>query len=163
MLKNQQDLFFKLMENRGKMQLTTDWADALNKIDVVFQEDAKVRKAWRDYFDSLDEKSQHFKSNYSFLLDLLTEMADVLKYDSLRQTEIMRFYNPHQLHNSSASNTLFLEESLRILLRSDSLQESKNKEEYLNHLEDLLNNAKTPEIYQFLMKLKLNVEKNGKD
>jgi len=165
LLKHQakQDLFFKLMENRGKMQLTTDWADALNKIDVVFQEHEKVREAWRDYYDSLDGTSPHFKSNYSFLLDLLSEMAAVLKYNSLRQTEIMRFYNPQQFHDLAASRDLLVQENLRVLLRSDGLGAQKKKKDYLTHLEKQMKTVKSAEMYQFLMTLKLDIEKNEKD
>ena len=51
-----------------------------NSIDVVFQENKKVRHAWREYLDSLNEKSPHFDSSNSFRLDLLSEMAVSLGY-----------------------------------------------------------------------------------
>ena len=43
------------MANR-KATPNKEWVDALNTIDVVFQDDKKVRKAWREYYDSLDER-----------------------------------------------------------------------------------------------------------
>ena len=53
-------LFFVLMANR-KATPNKEWVDALNTIDIVFQDDKKVRKAWREYYDSLDERLNIFK------------------------------------------------------------------------------------------------------
>lgn len=47
------------MADRKSTPITKEWVDALNTIDVVFQENKKVRHAWREYLDSLNEKSPH--------------------------------------------------------------------------------------------------------
>lgn len=86
-------LFFALMANR-KATPNKEWVDALNTIDIVFQDDKRVRRAWRDYYDSLDETSQYNKETNAFKLDLLSEMALSLGYKDLKQTEIDRFYSP---------------------------------------------------------------------
>ena len=61
---------------------------------VVFQDNKRVRHAWRDYLDSLNQKSAHFDNQNSYKLDLLSEMAEALGYKQLKQTEIDRFYSP---------------------------------------------------------------------
>ena len=55
----QMRLFLTLMADRKSNPITKEWVDALNTIDVVFQDNKKVRHAWREYLDSLNEKSPH--------------------------------------------------------------------------------------------------------
>ena len=88
----QLNLFLTLMANRKSNPITKEWIDALNTIDVVFQDNIKVRHAWREYLDSLNNKSPHFETSNSFLLDLLSEMSMAVGYGNLKQTEIDRFY-----------------------------------------------------------------------
>ena len=45
-------VFLTLMADRKSTPITKEWVDALNTIDVVFQENKKVRHAWREYLDS---------------------------------------------------------------------------------------------------------------
>ena len=42
-------VFLTLMADRKSTPITKEWVDALNTIDVVFQENKKVRHAWREY------------------------------------------------------------------------------------------------------------------
>ena len=44
-------VFLTLMADRKSTPITKEWVDALNTIDVVFQENKKVRHAWREYLD----------------------------------------------------------------------------------------------------------------
>ena len=46
-------LFLVLMSNRQKTPISQEWVDALNSIDVVFQNNKKVRLAWRDYLEAV--------------------------------------------------------------------------------------------------------------
>ena len=84
------------MANRKTTTILKEKVDALNLIDVVFQDDKKVRQAWKDYHNSLNSLSPDFPNNNSFALDLLSEMALSLGYKELKQTEIDRFYEPVQ-------------------------------------------------------------------
>ena len=103
----QLNLFLTLMANRKSSPVTREWVDALNTIDVVFQDNMKVRHAWREYLDSLNNKSPHFETSNSFLLDLLSEMAQYVGYGNLKQTEIDRFYLPVYFSNElQARNNL---------------------------------------------------------
>lgn len=131
-------LFLTLMANRQKNPISEAWVDALNSIDVVFQNDKKVRAAWREYLDSLDQKSAHFENQNSYKLDLLSEMAESLGYKQLKQTEIDRFYNPVYFGSQLTRQDVLFKEFLRVLMHSKSGSESFSDEEYKKHEEELL-------------------------
>lgn len=123
-------LFLVLMANRQKTPIAQEWVDALNSIDVVFQDNKKVRLAWRDYLDSLNQKSAHFENQNSYKLDLLSEMAEALGYKQLKQTEIDRFYSPMYFSSQQSRQEILYNETLRVLMRSKSEAESLSDEEY---------------------------------
>ena len=103
--------------------------DSLNIIDVVFQDVIKVRLAWKEYFDSLNNKSPHFETNNSYMLDLLSEMALSLGYKDLKQTEIDTFYNPQLFLNRENIQNELISENLRVLKHSKSFSESFTEKE----------------------------------
>lgn len=132
--KSKEDLFLRLMANRKKYPPSLEMADALNQIDVVFQDNQKVRNSWRAYYDSLHPYSQHSATSISFLLDLLSEIANDLNYHDLKQTEIDRFYSPQFFENQVQNQDLIYQEYLRVLQRSKSLSEPFSKKQYRKHL-----------------------------
>ena len=127
----QMNVFLTLMANRKAIPISKEWVDSLNIIDVVFQDNKKVRQAWKEYFDSLNNKSPHFETNNSYMLDLLSEMALSLGYKDLKQTEIDAFYNPQLFLNQSNLQNQILNENLRVLRHSKSFSESLSDEELL--------------------------------
>ncbi|MES2418602.1 MAG: DUF6680 family protein [Bacteroidota bacterium] len=131
------DLFLKLMANRKKNPPSIEMADCLNQIDVVFQSNSKVRSAWRAYYDSLNQNSQHFVNSNSFFLDLLSEIANDLNYKDLKQTELDRFYRAQYYDDLDSSQDIYFREYLRILQRSKNLSEPFSEEEYQNRMENL--------------------------
>lgn len=130
-------LFFTLMANRKVSPPNKEWVDALNTIDIVFQDNKKVRKAWREYYDSLDERSQYYSDSNSFKLDLLSEMANALGYKDLKQTEIDRFYSPKYFANVQNSQNALTSELIRVLSHSKSYAESLSEEEFTSHKDEL--------------------------
>ena len=131
------NLFFTLMANRKITPPNKEWVDALNTIDIVFQDNKKVRKVWREYYDSLDERSQYNSDSNSFKLDLLSEMANALGYKDLKQTEIDRFYSPKYFTNVQNSQNALTSELIRVLSHSKSYAESLSDEEYTSHKEEI--------------------------
>lgn len=131
-------LFLTLMADRKSTPITKEWVDALNTIDVVFQDNKKVRQAWREYLDSLNEKSPHFDRSNSFRLDLLSEMAMALGYKNLKQTEIDRFYSPKYFGSQMSRHEILFKENLRVLSHSKSCAESFTEEEYEKHYNELM-------------------------
>lgn len=136
-------LFLTLMANRKATPITKEWVDALNTIDVVFQNSKKVRHAWREYYDSLNVQSPHFQQNNAFLLDLLSEMAQALGYKNLKQTEIDRFYSPKYFGSQMSRQEILFQENLRVLMHSKSMSESLTDEEFETHQTELLQKADT--------------------
>ena len=134
----QMNVFLTLMANRKANPITREWVNSLNIIDVVFQDDKKVRQAWKEYFDSLNNKSPHFDSNNSYMLDLLSEMALSLGYKDLKQTEIDTFYNPQLFIDQNNLQNQILTENLRVLKHSKSCAESFSEEEF-----SIINSIKT--------------------
>lgn len=134
----QLSLFLTLMANRQTNPISREWVDALNSIDVVFQDNIKVRKAWREYLDSLNQKSAHFENANSYKLDLLSEMAESLGYKHLRQTEIDRFYIPVYFGSQHSQQEILFTEQLRVLMHSKSEAESFTEDEYEEHRKELM-------------------------
>lgn len=134
----QLDLFLTLMANRQKNPISEKWVDALNSIDVVFQNNRKVRSAWRNYLDSLNQKSAHFDNQNAYKLDLLSEMAESLGYKQLKQTEIDRFYSPVYFGSKQSRQEILFSEQLRVLMHSKSGSESFTEEEFEKHRNELL-------------------------
>lgn len=130
-------LFLTLMANRQKNPISEEWVDSLNCIDVVFQDNKKVRAAWKEYLDSLNQKSSHFENQNSYKLDLLSEMAESLGYKQLKQTEIDRFYSPVYFGSQQSRQEILFNETLRVLMRSKSQAESFSEEEYDKHKTEL--------------------------
>lgn len=122
-------LFFTLMANRKLTYIPKEKVDALNLIDVVFQDDKKVRLAWKEYLASLNPNSPDFANNNSLALDLLSEMAISLGYKELKQTEIDRSYEPVQFLNESELNSKLIREQLRVLASSKNCSEPFSAEE----------------------------------
>ncbi|MCL1672014.1 DUF6680 family protein [Elizabethkingia ursingii] len=131
------NLFLRLMALRKSASISVDWAYSLNQIDIVFQDNAKVRLAWRAYFDSLHEKSQHFNNQNAFHLDMLSEMADDLGYKNLRQTDIDRYYSPRIFGEDLQVQGLIASENIRVLMRSKSYGVEFSDVEYKNHLDNV--------------------------
>ena len=131
-------LFLVLMANRQKNPISQEWVDALNSIDVVFQNNKRVRLAWRDYLDSLNQKSAHFGNQNSYKLDLLSEMAEALGYKQIKQTEIDRFYNPMYFSSQQSRQEILYNETLRVLMHSKSEAESLSEEDYIKRKQRIL-------------------------
>jgi hypothetical protein len=126
------------MANRQKNPISESWVDALNSIDVVFQDNKKVRAAWKEYLDSLNQKSSHFENQNSYKLDLLSEMAESLGYKQLKQTEIDKFYSPVYFGSQQTRQEILFNETLRVLMHSKSQSESYSDEEFNLHKKELL-------------------------
>lgn len=138
------DLFLQIMANRKKYPPSSEMALGLNQIDIIFQDSSKVRAAWRSYFDALHPNSQHNSTSNSFLLDLLSEMANNLGYQNLKQTELDRYYQPQSSINLIESQELLysyqlevLKEQYRVLQHSKNSGDGFSDEEYQRYLTEL--------------------------
>ena len=125
----QMKVFLTLMADRRSDPMTKRWVDALNVIDVVFQDSKKIRRAWQEYMVSLSDFSE--KNSEIRQIVLLSEMAKYLGYRNLKKAEIHRFYRPKYFSEQKEKQEALIEENLRVLKRSgaerDNLPAGKNK------------------------------------
>ncbi|MDY0090228.1 MAG: hypothetical protein RBR78_07660 [Flavobacteriaceae bacterium] len=89
------DLFLTLFSLRGN-PANYHFVNGLNQIDIVFQDEEKVLFAWDKLYESLNNKSLVNPLQTWELLrtELLSEMAQSLGYQKLKQTSIQRNYSP---------------------------------------------------------------------
>ena len=132
-------LFFPLMKNRKNSIIPKERVDALNLIDVVFQDDNKVRKAWKEYLDSLNAKSPNHDNNNAFLLDLLSEMAISLGYKSYVKQRLIAFMSLCSLgmierYKRLMLTSLFVFFNRLILSRSRRIRTNERDTDFLNYL-----------------------------
>lgn len=112
-------LFITLMAHRKSFPIAHDWAQALNLIDVIFSENPKVLSAWHSLYDYIHVKPMDQKQFEHRHVELLSEIAKVLGYKNLQQTDIDKFYSP-QAHGDEATRNYELQtELLRVLKASE--------------------------------------------
>lgn len=110
-----QRLFLILMAHRKSNPPTFDLVNGLNLVDVVFADSRQVVTLWHQYYDLLCQVPVNWHLAEAKYLDLLSEMAKVLSYTDLSQTDISRFYSP-VAHGNQAQLSLETQlELLRIL------------------------------------------------
>lgn len=115
-----QNLFFQAMMHRKSYPPTIEWVNALNLIDVVFQDNQTVIAAWHSLFEYLHIRPMDMTLYGQKNLDLLLEMAKVLGYPDLKQTDIDKFYSPEAHGTQAQKNSDVQDELLRVLKNSKS-------------------------------------------
>lgn len=130
-LKTKKEVFFVLMKNRKMLQIPIEYVAALNSIEVVFHGQKQVISLWEQYYDNLNSINPDLVKRGHLQLDLLAAIAKHLGYDSLKQTQIDRYYEPQLYHNQQARNQEISDELLRTLKASEHYgaprRESGNK------------------------------------
>jgi len=83
-----------------------DFVNGLNQIDIVFEDEEKVLVAWEKLYESLGNNNLTNPIQTWDLLrtELLSEMAQSLGYQKLKQTSIQRNYSPQAHANQSDEN-----------------------------------------------------------
>lgn len=99
------DLFLTLFSLRGN-PTHYDFVSGLNQIDIVFQDEEKVLVAWEKLYESLGNTNLTNAVQTWDLLrtELLSEMAQSLGYQKLKQTSIQRNYSPQAHANQDNEN-----------------------------------------------------------
>ena len=104
-LKVKSDLFLTLFSLRGNPTAYT-FVNALNQIDIVFQDEPDVLIAWNKLYDSLNQLnlSNPLETWNRLRTDLLSEMAHSLGYQKLKQTDIQKNYAPQAHADENVEN-----------------------------------------------------------
>jgi hypothetical protein len=99
------ELFLMLFSLRGN-PTNYNFVNGLNRIDIVFEDDADVLNSWNKLYDSLNQKDLTdpigiWERNRT---DLLSAMAISLGYNSLKQTDIQKNYTPQAHADNEQEN-----------------------------------------------------------
>lgn len=118
------ELFLSLFAYRGS-PVHYEFVNALNKIQIVFQDVQQVLTAWEKYYDSLGQKNlTNQEEVWSMLrVDLLSEMAISLGYKKLKQVDIMKNYYPVGHQNQFQDDWELRQSAKRFLTTGHELYE----------------------------------------
>lgn len=109
------ELFLLLFSLRGN-PTNYDFVNGLNQIEVVFQDNQNVLTSWNKLYDSLNRNVHPDDSiirEWELLrTELLSEMAQSLGYNKLKQTTIQRSYYP-QAHVIQSDESLTSQRAAR--------------------------------------------------
>lgn len=114
-------LFIALMAHRKYMPPAIEWVKALNLIDVVYADHPKVIEAWHDLYDYVHIVPMDMKQYEHRCTNLLSEIASVLGYRNLKQTDIDKFYAPQAHGDQAAMNSAIQVELLGFFRRIQEL------------------------------------------
>ena len=116
-------IFSTLMAHRRAFPPVPDWVKALNLIDVVFSENQKVVVLWHQYYQLLGSASSNneYQDREHKYIELLSEMAKVLGYKNLQQTDIDKYYSPQVIEDQNKLNFETQTEWLRVLKETQNL------------------------------------------
>lgn len=114
-----QRLFLILMAHRKSNPPTFDLVNGLNLIDVVFAEHRRAVELWHEYYDLLCHDPVNWQLAEPKYLDLLAEMAKILGYDKLAQTDISKFYSPKAHGDQAQLSQNTQNELLRVLKNTE--------------------------------------------
>lgn len=120
-------LFTILMAHRKSNPPPFDLVNGLNLIDIVFAEHRKIVDLWHQYFDLLNQETINWNIAESKYLDLLANMAKVLGYKNLLQTDISRFYSPRAHGTQAELNEKLQRELLRVFENTAALVVTKRE------------------------------------
>jgi len=111
-------LFTTLMAQRKTTPPTYDWVQALNLIDVVFAKDEEVVRLWHELY-ALFQNPQRTQTQDHKYIELLSEMASVLGYRKLKQTDIDKFYYPQSYIDALLAQNEAQAQWLRVLKNTE--------------------------------------------
>jgi len=118
-IKTKKDIFFTLMKYRNSIKIPDEWANALNCIDFIFDDDETVKNLWSQLYDNLNTFPPNLEQRNRLQVDLLSQIARHLNYQNLTQMQIAKYYTP-QLHGDQAFRQQEIsDELLRILKASE--------------------------------------------
>lgn len=116
------NIFMSLMSTRHHIAPIDETVRSLNMIDVVFCDEEKIKKLWREYFEMLyNPPSSSLWEKKKF--ELITEMAKVLGFKKeITLQDVERVYSPVGMSEDWKRAREILDELLRVLKESKGLQ-----------------------------------------
>jgi hypothetical protein len=119
-------LFLALMAERKAPLVSPQTAQALNKIDVVFADSARVRTCWHEYYALLHQAPGELRTHK--WLELLSIMAVELRYSHLSQIDLDKFYVPQGHIDDAAFQRKVGQQLARVLENTERVVLEARKE-----------------------------------
>lgn len=122
-------LFLTLISER-KANVSTQVAQALNKIDVIFSESEKIKNLWHECYTLLHQPPGEPRAHK--WLELLKAMSEELHYSHLSQLDLDKFYIPQGHIDDDELRRKTFQQWSRVLENTERfLVEQKNSGEEL--------------------------------
>jgi len=122
-------IFLTLMAHRKSNPPTFALVEVLNTLDVVFADNPKVVQLWHEYYDLLCSKTANYQTWEHKYIDLLFEIANVLGYKKIKQTDIEKFYTPVAHGTQAELNEKTQQEFLRVLQNTAAFVVTKKEDD----------------------------------
>jgi hypothetical protein len=124
-LRQKRAIFAALMATRHRF-LSDEAVKALNVIDVVFHDNARVRELWKEYMEMVNNQglnndqgnAQRGKKN----LEMVQAMAEVVGFGKITHLDVDRFYLPVGLAEERKRANEIANEVLRVLKESQGIK-----------------------------------------
>jgi hypothetical protein len=128
--KEKQDIkhraFLLLMAHRKSIPPNPAMVEVLNTLDVVFSNNQSVVALWHKYFDLLNQPPRQEREHT--WLELLSAIAKDLRYPTLTQTDLDKFYIPQGHMDQLELRGKLQNEMLRVLENTASFVVTKKED-----------------------------------
>ena len=119
--------FLLLMAHRKSIPPNAAMVEILNTLDVVFADNQKVVSLWHKYYALLAQPPSE-ERNHTWL-ELLTAIAKDLRYPTLEQVDLDKFYVPQGFVDQFSTQQKLQTELLRVLQNSESFGTMKKEDD----------------------------------
>ena len=121
-------LFATLMAHRKSFPPSHEWVASLNVIDVVFADHPQVVALWHELYQIYHNPTATEAQNHKYL-ELLSQMATVIGFKNLQQTDIDKFYSPQIHKDQYVASTETQAELLRVLKNTSCVATQLKKDD----------------------------------
>ncbi|HTD93774.1 MAG TPA: DUF6680 family protein [Chitinophagaceae bacterium] len=117
------NLFNDLVSFRNYIPLPWQYTVALNRIDIVFHKQAKIRQLWHEYYDliELEQIEPTLGKVKEKKIALISEMAKHLGYKNIDQIFLQRYYQTQGHFDQFVSDVEIRKEMVRVLKSTETL------------------------------------------
>ena len=118
--------FLLLMAHRKSIPPNYSMVEALNTLDVVFSTNRAIVDLWHKYYMLLAQRPSQERDHT--WLELLSAIARDLRYPTVKQTDLDKFYVPQGFVDQYELQTRIQTEFLRVLKNTAALVVTRNED-----------------------------------
>lgn len=122
-------LFIDLISFRHHIPLPWQYTVALNRIDVIFHKQPRIRQLWHEYYELTckELKGDFLERVEEKKIALISEIAKHLGYKNIDQIFLQRYYQTKGSYDQILNDAEIRAELLRVLKSTDTLFLINNK------------------------------------